>query len=234
VWQALREELKDQNFEVITVALDTGGAEAARPAIERASPTHPSLIDERHIVAELYGIVNVPTAVWIDETGTIVRPPETPASSARMAEMIGIGPTEYVDALRDWAVNGAASVYIPPAGERRSRLHRPDATEALAAAHFRLAEHLYLHGEREAARPHFEEALRLRPESWTYRRQMWANYEPQNNMNREWYNAAMATGDIPYYPPVQFGDTAPDAAATAQKQREIYEALFKPLMAPDQ
>jgi tetratricopeptide (TPR) repeat protein len=233
VWQALREELKDRNFEVITVALDTGGAEAARAAIERASPTHPSLIDERHVVADLYGMVNVPTAVWIDEAGTIVRPPETPASSARMAELIGIGPTEYVDALRDWVANGEASAYIPAAGERRRRLHRSDATEALAATHFRLAEHLYLRGERDAARPHFEEALRLRPESWTYRRQMWANYEPQNNMNREWYNAAMATGDVPYYAPVQFGDTAPDAAATAQKQRETYEALFKPLMAPD-
>ena len=219
---------------MITVALDTGGPEAARAAIERAKPTHPSLIDERHVVADLYGMVNVPTAVWIDEHGTIVRPPETPASSARMAEMIGLGPTTYLDALRDWAANGAASAFVPDEDARRRRRHRPAASDALAAANFRLGEHLYLRGEPDAARPYYAEALRLRPESWTYRRQMWANYEPQNNVSRPWYDAAMATGDVPYYAPVQLGDApAPDAAATAQKQREIYEALFKKAMAPD-
>jgi hypothetical protein len=179
-------------------------------------------------------MVNVPTAVWIDENGAIVRPVETPASNARLAEMIGLGPTAYLDALRDWAARGAASEYVPsPEDIRHGRRHL-GAGDVVAATEFRLAHHLYLRGEREAARPHFEEALRLRPASWTYRRQMWANYEPQNNMNREWYRAAMATGDVPYYAPVQLGDTpAPDGAATAQKQREIYEALFKPLMAPD-
>ncbi len=179
-------------------------------------------------------MVNVPTAVWIDEDGAIVRPAETPASNARVADMIGLGPTAYLDALRDWAMKGVSSEYVLAPADLRRRRRDLGADDVIAATEFRLAEHLYLRGERNAARPHFEEALRLRPASWTYRRQMWANYEPQNNMNREWYRAAMSTGDVPYYAPVQLGDTpAPDEAATAQKQREIYEALFKPLMAPD-
>ncbi len=63
----------------MTVGLDTGGAAAARPWIEAASPEHPSLVDEHHVCDELFGITNVPMAVWIDEDGMIVRPAE-PAS----------------------------------------------------------------------------------------------------------------------------------------------------------
>ena len=61
VWQALYEELHDRNFVVITIAMDTGGADVARQWIEPARPTHPSLIDTAHVVAELYDWVNVPS-----------------------------------------------------------------------------------------------------------------------------------------------------------------------------
>ena len=44
--------------------------------IDAAAPTHPSLIDTRHVTGELFGFVNIPMAVWIDESGTIVRPAE--------------------------------------------------------------------------------------------------------------------------------------------------------------
>ena len=37
-------------------------------------PAYPNLIDEKHIVAELYNMNNVPMSVWIDERGQIVRP----------------------------------------------------------------------------------------------------------------------------------------------------------------
>ena len=50
---------------------------AARPWIEAAKPSYPCLIDLDHRVADLYHMVNVPQAVWIDETGHIVRPTES-------------------------------------------------------------------------------------------------------------------------------------------------------------
>ena len=74
VWQALYTELAARNFVVITVAMDTGGAVDAAQWIEAAAPTHPSLIDVHHRVAELYDWVNVPSIAWIDEEGRIVRP----------------------------------------------------------------------------------------------------------------------------------------------------------------
>ncbi len=70
------EELKDRNFVVISIAFDTDGATAAATWIRAASPSYPCLIDERHIVAERYNMVNVPSAVWINEEGLIVRPVE--------------------------------------------------------------------------------------------------------------------------------------------------------------
>ncbi len=58
------------------MCLDSMGAEAARPFIERAQPPHPSLIDVAHVVDERFGVVNIPNSVWIDEAGAIVRPAE--------------------------------------------------------------------------------------------------------------------------------------------------------------
>ena len=60
---------------VIAVAMDSREGDPL-PWIEAAKPTYPTLIDREHRLAELYGIVNVPQAVWIDEAGRIVRPAE--------------------------------------------------------------------------------------------------------------------------------------------------------------
>lgn len=50
--------------------------EASRPFIEAANPTHPSLLDPTHQMDTLFGVVNIPNVVWIDENGVIVRPAE--------------------------------------------------------------------------------------------------------------------------------------------------------------
>jgi len=70
--------MKDHGFTVLAVALDQ--PETARPWIEAAAATYPCLIDRDHHLADLYNMVNVPQAVWIDEEGRIVRPPETAGS----------------------------------------------------------------------------------------------------------------------------------------------------------
>ena len=65
----------------VAVALDTGGVRIAGEWIRAAEPTYPCLIDERHVVAELFGMRNVPSAVWVDERGRVVRPSENCGSS---------------------------------------------------------------------------------------------------------------------------------------------------------
>ena len=81
MWQAIYDDLKDSGFTVIAVAMDD--AEAARPWIEQADPGYPCLIDQDHLLAGLYHMVNVPQAAWIDEKGELVRPVElTPGGKA--------------------------------------------------------------------------------------------------------------------------------------------------------
>src|SRR6266487_5702918 len=78
VWRQLRTELHPQGLEIVTVALDLE-VDAARSWIERSGADHPQLVDTAHRLDELLGIVNVPTALWVDENGMIVRPPHTAA-----------------------------------------------------------------------------------------------------------------------------------------------------------
>ncbi|MFK7918702.1 MAG: hypothetical protein AB8G14_11525 [Ilumatobacter sp.] len=76
MWQELRNELHPLGLEVVTVSLELSGPEASRDLIEAASPEHPSLLDPTHLMDSLFGVVNIPNVLWIDEAGMIVRPPE--------------------------------------------------------------------------------------------------------------------------------------------------------------
>ena len=66
MWQKLFAELEDQNFMIIAVAMDSRGLKSAGGPIRRSKATYTSLIDADHLVADLYNMVNVPQAVWID------------------------------------------------------------------------------------------------------------------------------------------------------------------------
>ena len=193
MWQELRTELVDRGVEVVTVALDTGGADAARPFVEQAAPDHPSLVDEAHVCDELLGIVNVPMAVWVDETGTLVRPAhpaQVQVSPFRDAEIpdglperlhqtlvevkkIPGDAVAYLAALRDWAEHGSASRYALAPDEVIARSQPRPLAHAEAAAAFELGQHLWRHGRRDDAVVWFRRAHSLHPGNWTYKRQAW-------------------------------------------------------------
>jgi hypothetical protein len=188
----LRTELAPLGVEVVTVALDAGGADAARQFIEAAAPEHPSLIDQRHVCDELFGFVNVPSAVWIDEEGVIVRPAhaahikqsplrdmEVPEGLGRIGEMlhevkkIRTDPELYVTAVHDWVERGAESEWALDPDEVVARSRPRSTAQAEAAAAFELAQHLWREGDRDGAVGWFRRAHELHPENWTYKRQAW-------------------------------------------------------------
>lgn len=196
MWQALRNELHPKGFELVAVGLDTLGDAGCRAFIEAARPEHPSLIDRHHVLADLFGVINIPSSVWIDEQGMIVRPAETapappqpgpaaprsiPADAPqRFVDIMGeaskiMRDTEaYHAALRDWVAHGAASRFALSPDEVVARSRPRDNAKALGHAHFALAAQLEIDGHHAAAVHHFREAHRLVPDSWTFRRQAWS------------------------------------------------------------
>jgi peroxiredoxin len=226
-WRKLREELNPRGLEIVSVALDTGGPDAAGPWIDKARSTHPALIDETHVFDELFGVVNVPSGIWVDEQGAIVRPPE-PAfpwrprrpsdellaklpelsvEQLREAQKIRIEPDRYVSALRDWVAKGEHSPYALAPEEVAERSRPRDGDHSRAAACFELGQHLQRSGHAGDAPRWFREAHRLAPENWTYKRQAWSLADPLQGpteaYDSDWLTSVREIGPANYYPPLQ-------------------------------
>jgi len=92
------EKLKDKNFEIVSVAQDTNGVKDAGQWITVAKPTYTELIDEKHLVSKLYNMVNVPTGVWINEQGKIVRPNEVAFVNNQFKDFSGLDAGPYLNA----------------------------------------------------------------------------------------------------------------------------------------
>lgn len=212
VWQQLYDELKDYGFMVFAVAMDSRGPEIARPWIEAAKSTYVSVIDADHRLADLYNMVNVPEAVWIDEAGKIVRPTEVAGSGdyfRKMDRQTKQLPEEgkvmrdsmrarYMNALRDWVKNGTKSEYAFDAKAARAHV-RPQSDEvALAHCWFRLGQHLHAAGKIDEAQAALAEASRLHPDSWNIWRQT-GDLKLEGKPNPDFWTRVDTLGARRYY-----------------------------------
>ena len=215
MWQKLYDALKDQNFIVIAVAMDSE-ADAARPWIEAAAPDYPALIDRDHRVAELYNMVNVPQAVWIDEAGQIFRPAENAGAyegframdletwtmPEEEVEITAKSQATYFSAVADWVRNGTDSDHAFNADQAKAHTALPDNDIAQAHCHFRLGQYLLRHDREKEASEHLAEAARLHPTSWNIWRQAAEKNETGLAASAEFWARVNALGDDHYYPPV--------------------------------
>lgn len=242
MWQELRDELAPLGFELVTVGLDTLGDEGCRRFMEATSGSHPQLLDTHHLLAERFGVINIPSAFWVDEQGQIVRPPEpAPAppveraprprpegpmperfrQMAQEAMKIPNDATSYHEALRDWATNDQSRFALSRDEVlERSRPRSPDV--ALGHAHFELASHLELQGDHDGAIEHFRAAHELVPDSWTFRRQAWSlEGGPEGPLARFWQG-----------PSEEDPDAWPYESGWLEAVRDVgpenYNAKFKP------
>jgi hypothetical protein len=222
----LRTELRPKGLEIVTIALDVRGLTKAGKYLQRAQPDHPSLLDQAHLMDELFGVVNVPTGIWVNEEGMIVRPPEPafPENTHALADLdvptegldpymrevleeskkIRAQPRRYIAALRDWVDRGAESRFALGPDEVVERSRPRPVEEAQAAAHFELGQHLFQVGDAEGSVAHFRAAHRLHPANWTYRREAWSiadrRQAPTELYDGDWVTDVRKVGAENYYP----------------------------------
>jgi|TARA_B100000959_G_C14787935_1_gene544296 hypothetical protein len=143
---------------VIAVAIDEN-----IEAIQELSKgtTYPVLMDKDHILTELYAISNVPSVIWVDETGMISRPAASEFGTDTFTEITGVSRETHMQQVRDWVHDGAlpedASYVVPDLSEE----------EIQARLHFRLAVHLRRENQLSEADIHFDKAAELAPLDFT-------------------------------------------------------------------
>jgi tetratricopeptide (TPR) repeat protein len=193
--------LNGHNFEIIAAAQDTGGEAAAGKWYDAAKATFTTLVDVKHAVSSVFQFVNVPSGVWIDETGRIVRPAE-PAWNQNRTYTFGnksivTEGNAYVAALRDWVAKGDRSSYVLSDEEFARRVKPRSSAEMEAEANFKLAVWFQQSGRSAQAAKYFERAQQLNPNDWNYYRQQWS-FTP-DDAQKKWLEK-FESDPQPYYP----------------------------------
>ncbi len=197
---------------VVAVAEESRGADHARQWIEAAKSGYWQLIDSEHRLEDLYNLVNVPQAVWIDEQGGIVRPPETAGSTDHFRRMDlktrTMAPEDqvarqaardaYMQAVRDWVLTGKHAL---PADKARAELPKVTPEIAESRARFRLGVWLRANGQAAEGDRQMAAASALHPDSWSMWRQAADLDEVGKASGPEFWKRVQALGDKAYYPP---------------------------------
>ncbi len=161
--------MQDSGLQIIAIALDADEKAVVEWATKETL-TFPVLIDKFHIVADLYGLVNVPAAIWIDENNKIVRPADGTPGSDLFRSFSHVDSEVHHNLLRSWVLDNSRDLddaqvrdfQLPPTQELQdARLHRRIAI----ALRERGSE-----GDEIGSRKHLARAEELAPFDWTIRR----------------------------------------------------------------
>lgn len=158
-WLELARELAGDGLDIVTVALDED-TDAVRKWTSRV-PELPTAIDAEHRVSDVFGVVNVPSTVWLDEQGRVVKPPTIAPGDDRFVEFTEVESSGHHDALRAWVRGG-------PTPDTQQIEDTVDLRAARAER--RLAAWLYRRGYASAAERHFIAAVQLAPLDFSIRR----------------------------------------------------------------
>ena len=164
MWQQYYERHVDNGVSVLSVAIDAQGGDKARPYVERASATFTTVVDEENLLSRLYGFKAIPNGLLIDEDG-VIRYREFGAFDIRKVETAGL--------LERWALG--ASLDAPALGAEDGAVTDD---HARSMEYFQDGLALYRAGQVMEAMARWREGVRISPENWVIRKQIWAVEHP--------------------------------------------------------
>src|SRR5262245_34604180 len=145
-------------------------------------------------------MVNVPTVVWIDARGRIVRPNDVAFGTDTFRHITGIQASKHLALVRAWARD---ELDLLSSERARALQSLPTPADQQARAEFALGQWLVERGRAEAAARHFVAAGELAPHDFTIRRGTMPirGIDPMGpqfrSMLQEWTGAGR-----PYYRPL--------------------------------
>ncbi len=182
-WQRFYEKHADKNFELISIALEHGGAELAKPFVEAANATYPVVADEEGLTSRLLDFRLVPNGVLVDEEGVI-----------QYAKYGGFNVDNPDDIA---AVERFLAGEDPGPGKPADGPYTLSQTELeLVETKMRLGRLLYAQGDKTGALAEWKDALRYDPENLVIRKQIWAAKYPEKfhpTIDWEWQKIQLKT-----------------------------------------
>lgn len=151
----------------MSIAVDATGAEAARPWVEGAAASFPTVVDQENRLAQIYDYKLIPNGIFLDESGII-----------RYQKMGGfsIDNAADVDAIQQLLDGKVEQIDV----DRASPPYQLGATEReLIETRMRLGAELLGRGARVEAAREWRAALRRDPENLTIRKQIWMVEHPE-------------------------------------------------------
>jgi len=167
VWQQFVARNADKAFQFVSVAVDTQGAEAARPWTERAGATFPTVVDRDNALAAIYDYTLIPNGIFLDAEGII-----------RYRKFGGFEAGSAADsAAIQRLIDGEVAQIALDAKD--APYHLEATARALIDARMRRGAEHFARGAHAEASEEWERALHLDPENLTIRKQIWMARYPE-------------------------------------------------------
>ena len=163
--------------------MDAQGPEKARPYVEMAGATFPTVVDEENILGQLYGFKAIPNGFLVDEEG-ILRYKKLGGFDIRKPETVSIV-EQWISAPR---LDESLLLDEVELGREHSR----------ANEHFRQGQSLYKQGKAREAVDEWRKGTALEPDNLIIRKQIWAVENPgrfyDGDVDYAWQMEQMAEG----------------------------------------
>ena len=156
----------------------------ARTWVEKAGATYRALLDQHNQIGKAYNLKYVPVGIALGEDGRLARP----------VGSVNIDDAAFRAELAAWATSGAipANWQALPGGGRPQPL---SVAEREADARLQLAIVLLEREARAEAVAELKKAVRLDPQNWLIRKQLWALETPEafysGEVDYSWQKAQM-------------------------------------------